>query len=120
MLFAGPRCVDLRPEAARVLGGENVGMLGNRVRWRIVAGEAPPSLALAGVVHLEWGERPLVEPLGADERLRGLIRHSVIRPGDADAAPLLELAALPTLRFVRPRALDAIDANGELLLEALG
>lgn len=118
-LFAGPRCVDLRPEAAAILGGEDVGMLGNRHRWRLNSGDGPAAVPLGGVVHLEWGDATRVEQLGAEERLTGLIRDSVIRPGPADAAPLLDLAALPTLRFVRPRDLDTIDASGERLLAAL-
>ncbi|HKP89612.1 MAG TPA: hypothetical protein VJT75_06510 [Thermoleophilaceae bacterium] len=120
VLFAGPRCVDLRPEAAAILGGEDVGMLGNRVRWRLSSGEAPPSAPLAGVVQLEWGERVLVEPLDAAERLTGLVQGSVIRPGPADAAPFLDLAALPTFRLVRPRDLGALDESGAALLDALG
>src|SRR4051812_2509642 len=54
--FSGPRCVDLRPESAAVLGGEDVGMLGNRVRWRLRPGAVPSSTPLAGLVHLKWGE----------------------------------------------------------------
>jgi hypothetical protein len=72
------------------------------------------------VIHLEWGEQVRVDPLGAAERLTGLIRNSVIRPGSPDAGPLLELAALPTFRFVRPRDLSVIDQSGERLLEAVG
>ena len=120
VLLAGPRCVDLRPEAAAILGGEDVGMLGNRVRWRLLPGGGPPCAPLAGVVQLEWGDRVAVEPLEAAERLTGLIRNSVIRPGAGDAAPFLDLAALPTFRLVRPRDLGALDASGEALLEALG
>ena len=120
VVFAGPRCVDLRPEAAAILGGENVGMLGNRVRWRLRPGEAPTSVPLGGLVHLEWGESARVEPLDSKERITGLIRNSVIRPDPADAAPFLDLASLPTFRYVRPRDLDALDTSGEGLLEAIG
>jgi hypothetical protein len=119
VLFAGPRCIDLRPEAGAVLGGEDVGMLGNRVRWRLLPGAAPPSVPLAGVIHLEWGSSVVVDQLDAGERLTGLIRNSVIRPGSGDAAPFLDLAALPTSSFVRPRDLGALEASGEALLEAL-
>jgi hypothetical protein len=118
-LFAGPRCIDLRPEAGALLGGQDVGMLGNRVRWRLRSGEAPASLPLAGIVHLEWGERMLVEPLDAADRLAGLIRNSVIRPDSGDAAPFLDLAALPTFRFVRPPELGALDVSGRTLLASL-
>jgi hypothetical protein len=119
VLFAGPRCVDLRPEAAAILGGEDVGMLGNRVRWRVLPGEARSAVPLAGVVHLEWGEHVEVESLDAAERLAGLIRNSVIRPAHRDAAALLELASLPTFRLTRPRDLAALDTSGESLLAAL-
>jgi hypothetical protein len=118
-LFAGPRCIDLRPEAAAVLGGKDVGMLGNRVRWRLRSGEACSSAPLCGVVHLEWGDAIRVEQVDAAERLTGLIAGSVIRPGSGDAAPFLDLAALPTFRFVRPRDLGALEASGERLLAAL-
>lgn len=119
VLLSGPRCVDLRAEAAAALGGEHVGMLGNRERWRLAPGAAPASAPLTGVVHLEWGDRLRIEELDPEERLTGLIRNSVIRPAAADAEPLLDLAALPTLRFVRPRDLSAIDSSGSRLLEAL-
>jgi hypothetical protein len=95
-------------------------MLGNRVRWRLSSGDGPAAVPLGGLVYLEWGDDTRVDPLGAEERLEGLIANSVIRPGPADARPFLDLAALPTLRFVRPRDLAALDASGERLLGALG
>lgn len=120
VLFAGPRCIDLRPEAAAVLGGENVGMLGTRVRWRLLPRGARSSAPLHGVVHLEWGDEVRVEPVDSGERLNGLIRNSVLRPALEDAGALLDLAALPTFRFVRPRDVEALDASGERLLAEIG
>ena len=119
-LFAGPRCVDLRDEAAAVLGGERLGIVGSRERWRLHSGDVGASASLAGVIHLEWGDRVAIEPLAAPQRLLGLITHSVVRPGAGAALALLELAVLPTWRFVRPRDLGALDGALSELLDALG
>jgi hypothetical protein len=115
-VFSGPRCVDLRSSAAAFLGGEDIGIVGARRRWRLNAGQVPPSMPLAGVVHLGWGDRVLVEPVGAEQRLAGLVQHSAISPGSEDAVAYLDLAALPSWRFVRPQSWEEFDrANGELL-----
>ena len=119
VLFAGPRCVDLRPEAASVLGGENLGMLGSRVRWRLRPGGVPPSMPLGGVIHLEWGDRPRVEALDSAERLKRLVNSSVIRPDSADGTAFLDLAGLPTWRFVRGHDLGEAERANEELLQTL-
>jgi hypothetical protein len=61
-----------------------------------------------------------VEPLDSDERFAGLVRHSVLRPYPTDAIAYLELATLPTWRFVRPRELNDMDRANAQLLEVLG
>src|SRR4051794_9202229 len=38
-LFSGPRSLDLRGDAAEVFGGEDLGKLGNRGRWRLRPGQ---------------------------------------------------------------------------------
>lgn len=118
-LFAGPRSVDLRPASAARLGGQDLGVVGTRKRWRLRAGDVPASVRLAGVVYLDWGERVQVEPLGAEERLTGLVRNCALRPRHEESPAYLELAALPAWRFVRPRDLDRLDEANLQLLEAL-
>jgi hypothetical protein len=119
-LFAGPHCVDLRGEAATVMGGERLGIVGSRERWRLHCGDVGASAELAGVIHLEWGDEIAIEPLAVPERLSGLITHSVVRPGAGADLALLELAVLPTWRFTRPRDLGALEAAVGALLGALG
>lgn len=116
VLFGGPRCIDLRPEAARVLGGESLGVVGGRERLRLPTGAAPAQVPIGGVIHLAWGERVDVEPLEPAERLEGLIGSAVLRPRSEDELAFLELMALPGWRFVRPRRLERMDeANAQLL-----
>jgi hypothetical protein len=117
VMFSGPRCIDLRPSAAALLGGEEVLAPGqSRPRWRLRAGGVPASAPLAGVIHLAWGDSVRIEPLGAAERLEQLVRNSIMYPGPEEALPYLELAALPSLRFTRPRDLDQFEqANAQLV-----
>jgi hypothetical protein len=115
VLFAGPRCIDLRAEAADALGGQAVDLIG-RPKWRLRPGTVPGSVPLGGFIHLEWGDEVLIESLGPVERLRRIVENFVLGPDLADAVAYLELAALPAYRFVRPRKIASIDvANGQLL-----
>ena len=118
-LFSGPRSVDLRQDAANVFGGEDLGKLGSRWRWRLRPGPATPSTPLGGIVQLEWGERVAIEPLSADERLNVLVTNAAVRPQESEARAYLELASLPAWRFTRPRALEELDQAVPQLLELL-
>jgi hypothetical protein len=119
-VFSGPRCVDLRPSAASRLGGENIGTVGARTRWRLNAGPVAPSMPLAGVVHLSWGDRVRVEPLTAEQRLAGLVEHSAMSPDESEAVAFLDLAVLPSWRFVRPHGWQTFEQANTELLEVLG
>lgn len=117
--FSGPRSIDLREEAAH-LGGQALGFVGNRERWRLRAGEAPPAAPLGGIIRLEWGDSVQIEPLGAEERLQSLITGSALPPSEREALGLLELAALPAWRFARPRDLAQLEEVTGRLLGVLG
>ena len=118
-IFAGPACIDLRPEAAALLGGDPLGVVGNRDRWRLRPRPIAASAALGGLVELCWGPRIVLEPLSAEERLRLVIAASALR---ADATPplaVLELAGLPGWRFTRPRDLDRLAQSTAQLVAGL-
>ena len=72
------------------------------------------------MIHLEWGPAVRVEPVRPSERVAALIRQSVVRPGAEAATAYLDLATLPTWRFVRPHGLDGLDGGNAQLLDALG
>lgn len=116
--FSGPRSVDLREDAAH-LGGQALGFVGNRPRWRLRPGDAPAAAPLGGLIRLDWGDSALIEPLAAEERLHTLVNGSALPPGEREALGLLELAALPAWRFVRPRNPAQLEKLTEELLAAL-
>lgn len=118
-LFAGPRAVDLRDDAAAVLGGEPLGTVGARERWRLDPGAAPLRSTLRGVIHLTWGESIAVTELAAGDRLPALVGHCVLPPGPDEAMALLDLAALPTVRLERPQRVEALGDCVDQLLAAL-
>jgi hypothetical protein len=118
-LFAGPRSIDLRADAGASVGGEALGVVGNRARWRLRPAAGPPAMPLGGLISLEWAQDQMIEPMDTEARLRQLIGSSALRPEASSAARLLELAALPAWRFARRHSLADIGRSIELLLATL-
>jgi serine kinase of HPr protein (carbohydrate metabolism regulator) len=124
--LAGPRCVDLRGDAAdRFPAARSLGMVGARVRYRLPTTAAPARTPLRGIIVLEWSADGVTEltPLDLEERLALLHEHQY--SGLFSRPPgrgIIELLDLPMLRFRRPpdwsrgdeaieRVLDAADAH---------
>jgi hypothetical protein len=119
VLFAGPRCLDLREAPALALGAEDLNTEVRPGRWRVPAGPSPTSASLGGFVHLEWGARVAMEPLGLVQRLELLSAHrTVLAPGQ-DPEAFLDLASLPAWRLVRPHDLSRMDEVVDQLLAVL-
>jgi hypothetical protein len=116
-VLAGPRSIDLREEAAARLGvGEPLGRVGARERWRLALDPVPVELPLRGWISLEWGDEIGVEFLRGAERLAAMIPHRGIRLAPTAPEALLQLSALPHIRFTRPRKWDALgDATARLV-----
>jgi hypothetical protein len=106
-VWAGPSCVDLRPDTAgRFQGAWYMGIVGGRPRFRLPALPGRPQVPLRGFFVLAWHDRPEIalEPLPAEERLRWLYRQEYIRlVGHPDPAKLVPLIGLPAWRLTRPR-----------------
>src|SRR5207237_858464 len=103
--FAGPRTVDLRPDAAEALGlGEDLGVAGARPRWRLELEPVAPSLPLAGWVFAAWSEETVLARLSPSETLVRLLRHRGLRLPPTDPAAFVQLSALPAWEFRRPRS----------------
>jgi hypothetical protein len=122
--LAGPRSIDLRPDAAAQLGtGVALGVVGGRERWRVALEPVAPALPLAGWVSLRWGadgDAPAVRPLRGAARLAAVAGHRGVRlPPSGEGSALLELSALPVLELCRPRAWASADAACERLLAAV-
>ena len=120
-VLAGPRCIDLRPDAAGQLqAGEPLGVVGTRERWRLRLGPVAAGVPLRGWVELEWGDEVAVEHVRGAERLTTLIPHRSVRLEPPRAGALLELASLPVLRLRRPRRWASLPHAAEQLLAVIG
>jgi hypothetical protein len=119
-VLGGPRCIDLRREAALALGlGGSIGVLGTRERWRMHLRPAPCEVPLGGFVCLEWGS-PAVSHVPPNDRVRTLYANLALPLGEqrdpAALSTLMELLVLPMVRMRRPREIERIDETADLLL----
>jgi hypothetical protein len=119
-VFAGPRALDLRRDAARILGvGEPMGVLGARERWRLVLEPDGGALPLRGWIFLAWGDDVSIRPVPAGERFRRLVAQRTIRLAPRDPSTLLNLAAQPAFELRRPRSWSSLEAATKVLLASL-
>jgi hypothetical protein len=112
--MAGPRCIDLRPDAK----GYGLGVAvrpsdpRNRITLPPIAAEHP----LVGLIHLEWSPtETTVEELGYRDALQRLLILRSEKGYPRDPHGLLDLAALPTLLLRRPRSMGGLDDSVELM-----
>lgn len=115
---AGPRCVDLRPDAAAALGPPAAVMARDGSRQRLTLGPVEPETPLRGWLTLDWGGTTAVETLPAAARYGTLMRRRLWGFRPRDPRLVLELTALPALRLVRPRRWDATPDAIQALLAA--
>jgi hypothetical protein len=109
---AGPRCLDLRPEAGRLL---DMGVpvrkgFKRRVSLPPIEAEYP----VRGFIHLDWGERLVLERLRPSERMSRLLAHTG-QPPRRDPADMLRLAELPHHLLSRPREWASAKPAAELV-----
>lgn len=123
-VLAGPRSIDLRPDAAAHLGqGASIGIAGGRERHRIVLGRPPARAPLAGVVLLSWSEGGVtgLRQLGVDERLRQLFRHEALPiMGSQPPGLLFQALPLPMYELSRPRLWEAHEPAIDVLAGLMG
>jgi hypothetical protein len=120
--LAGPRCVDLRADAAaRFDSAVSLGMVGERVRYRLPTGPAPARAPLRGIFLLDWSSdgRTEVTPLTLKQRLALLHAHQYSTLfTQPNGGSLMELLDLPMLLVRRPRDWTGSDAAVERMLAA--
>lgn len=118
--LAGPRSIDLRGAAAHRLGiGTNMGVIGERERWRVDLDPIPAELPFRGWVELHWGDGITVRSKRGSDRLRSLIPHRGLRAQPARPEQLIHLAAMPVLELHRPPSWDSHQDAIEALLDSL-
>lgn len=112
MALAGPRCIDLRPEA---VSDDTLESVRRDERRRLRLPPIEPSFPLAGVFVLRWDDELSVDALSPSDRLIALARHC--RPEVGRTSALLELSRLPVWRVRRPRDAGCLDDICDRLLE---
>jgi hypothetical protein len=112
-VFAGPRCIDLRPSALGFFG-ERLPMRPARdnTRYRVELPPCPPDATLTGIVVLRWSDAFEMRPVAPPMRLPTLLQHlAVVDTGRPTAHRLLDLAALPMWLFERPKDARLLDRS---------
>jgi hypothetical protein len=118
--FAGPRCVDLREGAAdRLQQGTDIGLVGNRRRWRVQLPAVPASAPLAGWIVPEWGDDIELRTAPAAQRLALLNSSVYLKEAPPRPERLLALVTLPVVVFRRPRNWAEADAATTALLDRI-
>lgn len=111
-VLAGPRCIDLREDAAAALGaGRPIGSAGGRERYRVALGPVPAAVPLGGWLTLGWADAVAVATPPAHERLPTLLDAMALQTMPSDPARYLDLAARPLLALRRPRDHGALAAT---------
>jgi hypothetical protein len=119
-VWAGPNCVDLRPDiAARIDGARHIGTVGGRDRYRLSTAPSAWQLPLRGMLILAWSEDGSLslEPVAPAERLRLLYGQEYIGlMGATDPRKVLALMDIPAWQLTRPRDWSANEAAVDQVL----
>ena len=116
---AGPRCIDLRPDAA--LFGPGADVRPTDPRRRIALGPIAGEHRLVGLIHLDWCEgTPTVEDLSRAEAITRLVVVQNEKGFPARPESLLDLAVLANVRLCRPRSWDGLDETVALVRAVIG
>ena len=113
-VFAGPRRIDLRPDAAGRLGLKDTGLIRGKSRRGLPLTPVESTVPLSGFVRLRWGEEVSTTPVPPFDRIRALdklVGSSVSKPSS-----VLDIVSLPMTGLVRPRSWTAIEASADAIL----
>jgi hypothetical protein len=116
----GPRCIDLRPASAERIASARTVPSRQGQRSRLPLPPIDAAVPLGGWVVLEWGPDTAVERAPASELLHNLVWRRLYGLTPPRAEIMLDLTALPALRFARARDWDAEAEAIERLLTAVG
>lgn len=115
-VFAGPRCVDLRDEAAYHLGIGDLLETNGRERHRVRLPPVPPEAPLRGWILLEWADTTELVPVRPAEALVRVSSQRMMQLGTAGPERMLDHATLPVRELRRPRRLGGLEQTVDLLL----
>jgi hypothetical protein len=116
--MAAPRCLDLRPDAAKHLATD-VRIVRSGERHRIELGEVEPEIPMRGWIRLERSETESLDKVRPYERPGHLSAARTMRNVPTDPGALVRLAELPFYEFKRPLRWEDSSAMVERLLNSL-
>lgn len=120
IVFVGPRTLDLRQGAAEHFGvGRDLGVVGQRARFRLDLDPVDAEIPLAGWIYLGWSDELTITRSSVGDRLRKLVPGRSVATEDVDASALMRLAALPGIELARPKDWTQMDAGIDALLETV-
>jgi hypothetical protein len=123
VVFAGPRCVDLRQELpADVLPWSTLPVRRARgdLRWRIDLPPIAHEVPLGGWFFLDWDDEPAMEPMTMSALLGRLATWRLLRGLPSDPATILALAARPGWHLRRPREWSGLPHTLDQMLGVAG
>jgi len=113
--FAGPRCVDLRSEAADYLGDGRAVQTRGRERHRVDLAPVVAEASLQGWILLAWADAAELVPVRPAEALLRIGAQRMMQLGTAGPERMLDQVALPVLELRRPRRLGGLGESVDLL-----
>ena len=114
-VLAGPRSVDLRPDAAAALGvAARASPVRGGERLRLALPPAPAAAPLHGWLFLAWADAVSLRRIRPSEWLDRLAQHR--STSSAYSPSLLDLAGLPAWELRRPRTPGSLEPAVERLL----
>lgn len=88
--LAGPRSLDLR-EQGQFRNAEDLGVLGERRRWRMRLPKVPSEMPVAGVIKLSWLDRANVRAISVEDRSEVMLSALSMPAGPKGMLRLLSL-----------------------------
>ena len=115
--YAGPRCIDLRLDAAKKF--HNLELAREDQRMRLALKPVEPEVPLKGWIILKTGPGVSLERVSPSDRVNLLLSSRTLRVPPRDPAVVLSLAALPFFELQRPLVWDQMEVAASALVQGL-